>query len=152
MSYPSSFSELICSKKLSINFIVASCVPNGVFSFYPNIIYSIMKCPYCQSKGIKKGMRNHIQRYHCPSCNHHFQASYQKLRIGPEEYAQVVKLNNEGCGISSIGRLLRISKSSVQRMLLKIAGNMEARHSQEENESYEIDELRTFCGNKKKEC
>ncbi|MEG1556701.1 MAG: IS1 family transposase, partial [Bacteroidales bacterium] len=50
------------------------------------------------------------------------------------------------------GRLLHISKSSVQRMMLKIAGKMEPKQYEEENESYEIDELRTFCGNKKKEC
>ena len=80
-----------------------------------------MKCPYCQSEGIKKGMRNHIQRYHCPICNRHFQASYQKLRINQEQYAQVVKLNKEGCGIRSIGRLLHISNSSVQRILIKLA-------------------------------
>ncbi len=41
--------------------------------------------------------------------------------IPEEKYEWVKQLNNEGCGISSISRLLEISKSSVQRLIERIA-------------------------------
>jgi len=60
-------------------------------------------------------------------------------------------LNNEGCGISNIARLLEISKSSVQRLIERIAAYIRVPLPSEYGQSYEIDELRTFVGSKKNE-
>ena len=111
-----------------------------------------MRCAYCQSDCIRKGNRNNIQRYQCKMCKKYRQENYTKHRIAEEKYEWVHRLNNEGCGISSIGRLLSISKSSVQRIIEKIASQLTLPQIIESGESYEVDELRTYCGNKKNEC
>jgi len=66
---------------------------------------------------VKSGVRKNIQRYRCKFCKKYQQATYIKPRIPQEKYDWTVKLNNEGCGISNIARLLEISKSSVQRLI-----------------------------------
>jgi len=63
----------------------------------------------------------------------------------------LIKLNNEGMGISSISRILDISKSSVQRIILRLSSMIQKPVFSEYNETYEIDELRTYVGNKKNE-
>jgi hypothetical protein len=100
---------------------------------------------------VKSGIRNGIQRYRCKECEKYQQAIYVKPRIPQEKYEWTVKLNNEGCGISNIARLLKISKSSVQRLIERIAANLQMPQINESSQSYEIDELRTFCVNKKNE-
>jgi hypothetical protein len=67
------------------------------------------------------------------------------------KYEWVKNLNNEGNGISSINRLLLISKSSVQRLICKISLQIKKPVYEKEHQSYEIDELRTYCRNKKQE-
>jgi len=74
---------------------------------------------------------------------------YTKTLIPEEKYQWVKQLNNEVCGISSISRLLEISKSSVQRLIERIASKLKMPEIFEIGQSYEIDELRTYCGNKK---
>jgi IS1 family transposase len=51
-----------------------------------------------------------------------------------------------------MSRLLKISKSSVQRLIIRIASTIQIPIYNEENQSYEMDELYTYCGNKKQEC
>lgn len=111
-----------------------------------------MECNYCGCKCIKKGKRNGIQRYKCKECGRSHQGRYSKTIIPRETYRWVLQLNNEGCGISSISRLLKISKSSVQRIIERVASTFKMPVINESGQSYEIDELRTYCGNKKNEC
>ena len=110
-----------------------------------------MKCQYCQSICYKRGIRGEIQQYSCKVCKKYQQAIYMKPRIPQEKYKWTVKLNNEGCGISNIARLLKISKSSVQRLIERMAANLPMPQPKENGQSYEIDELRTFAGNKRNE-
>jgi len=111
-----------------------------------------MECVYCKNNCIKKGKYKTIQRYQCKQCKRYQQQQYSKLIIPKDKYDWVLKLNNEGCGISSIGRLLEIAKSSVQRVIARIASKIQIPIYFESNQSYEMDELRTYCGNKKNEC
>lgn len=111
-----------------------------------------MECSICKGDCIKKGKRHGIQRYQCKACGCYQQQVYIKTRIPEEKYQWVKQLNNEGCGISSISRLLKIFKSSVQRLIERIASNLKMPRIDEKGQSYEIDEIRTFCGNKKNEC
>jgi len=76
-----------------------------------------MKCRHCKNDCVKSGIQNEVQRYRCKSCKKSQQAVYVKPRIPQEKYDWIVKLNNEGCGIRSIARLLEISKTSVQRVV-----------------------------------
>ena len=110
-----------------------------------------MKCIYCNNLCCKRGKSGNVQRYQCKNCKKSQQAIYTKPRIPQEKYKWTVKLNNEGCGISNIARLLGISKSSVQRLIERIAAGLQMPQLNESGQSYEIDELRTFCGSKRNE-
>ncbi|HPX76443.1 MAG TPA: IS1 family transposase [Bacteroidales bacterium] len=111
-----------------------------------------MECRFCNGICIKKGKRKGVQRYRCKDCGRYQQKEYTKAIIPVEKYILVQRLNNEGCGISSISRLLGISKSSVQRLIERIALQLKMPELSETGQSYEIDEVRTYCGNKKNEC
>ena len=110
-----------------------------------------MNCIYCNSPCIKRGKSGNVQRYQCKNCRKSQQAIYVKPRIPQENYEWTIKLNNEGCGISNIARLLNISKSSVQHLIKRIAARLQMPPLNECGQSYEIDELRTFMGNKRNE-
>jgi len=110
-----------------------------------------MNCNYCRNACVKSGIRKGVQRYRCKFCKKYQQANYVKPRIPQEKYEWTIKLNNEGCGISNIARLLKISKSSVQRIIERVAANLQMPQVNERGQSYEIDELHTFCTNKKNE-
>jgi len=110
-----------------------------------------MNCRYCQNSCVKSGIRNGTQRYRCKFCKKYQQENYTKPRIPQEKYEWTVRLNNEGCGISNIARLLEISKSSVQRLIERIVKEIKMPEINEVGQSYEIDELRTYCGNKRNE-
>ena len=99
-----------------------------------------MKCRYCQGKCVKKGVVKERQRYQCKSCKKYQQKVYQRNCISQEKYQWVRQLTCEGCGISSISRLLQITKSSVQRVTERVASKMIMPKYEEENQSYEIDE------------
>jgi IS1 family transposase len=107
---------------------------------------------YCKKDCYKKGKRNGIQRYQCKHCKKYQQQQYARQMIPEHKYEWVKNLNNEGNGISSISRLLLISKSSVQRIIIRISSKIQKTAYEEENQNYEIDELRTYCGNKTNEC
>ena len=108
-----------------------------------------MKCIYCQSDCIKKGKVKNVQRYQCKHCGKTQQRRYKKARIEEGKYEWVKNLTKESSSISSISRLLKISKSSVQRVIERIASAIENPVNQENGDQYEVDELRTFCGQKK---
>jgi len=110
-----------------------------------------MECKYCRKQCVKKGIRNEIQKYQCKHCKKYQQAVYKRHRIKRWKYKWVSNLSNENAGISSIGRLLKISKTSVLRLLKQAKEKINKPIFEETNQSYEIDELRTYCGNKTKE-
>jgi IS1 family transposase/transposase-like protein len=111
-----------------------------------------MECIYCKGQCIKSGKYKTTQRYQCKDCKRYQQDLYTKYRIPQEKYERVKDLSNEGNGISSISRLEHISKSSVLRIIIRISSKIKETICQETNQTYEIDELRTFCGDKANEC
>jgi len=72
-----------------------------------------MNCIFCKQPCIKKGIRNGIQKLFCNHCKKYKQEKYKIRRVNKEKAKLIVLLNNEGLGISSIARLLSISKSTV---------------------------------------
>lgn len=111
-----------------------------------------MNCKYCNEKCVKKGKRSGKQRYRCSNCMKYQLRTYKKTRIDDSKVDFLRKLNNEGVGISSISRLLNISKSSVQRVIKRLYNQIQQPVFNESNQSYEIDELRTYVGSKSNEC
>ncbi len=111
-----------------------------------------MECKYCQGCCIKKGKRlNGKQNYQCKACKKYQQKEYIKPRIVKEIYSGIQSLSNEGMGICSLGRYFKIAKSSVQRVIERLVNLLPKPVLTERGKSYEIDELKTFCGNKKQE-
>jgi transposase-like protein len=84
-----------------------------------------MKCIYCKKQCIKKGKYKTIQRYQCKHCKKYQQQKYSRQTIPEYKYEWVKNLSNEGNGISSISRLLEITKSSVQRIIIRIASKIQ---------------------------
>ncbi|OFX21616.1 MAG: hypothetical protein A2033_15085 [Bacteroidetes bacterium GWA2_31_9] len=109
-----------------------------------------MECKYCKSKCIKKGIRNKIQRFRCVCCNKYQQLCYS-YNTSKKDFVLIKTLNNEGVGISSISRIMKIPKTTVQRLIEIISRTLKKPELTETNQSYEIDELRTYVGNKKNE-
>lgn len=111
-----------------------------------------MNCQYCQGSCIKKGRIKKSQLYRCKSCQKYQRSVYQRKRITTKEREQVKDLSNEGVGISSIGRLLNMSKASVVKTLRTLSNTILKPVFEERNQEYEIDELYTYCGKKNNEC
>lgn len=107
-----------------------------------------MYCQYCSHLCHKAGYYpNKDQRYQCKSCN-----KYQKQNYIYRGYAkyidhQIVMLNNEGCGIRSISRILNISTNKVIQSIRKLAKQTPDKLISF-NREYELDEMRTYIKNK----
>jgi insertion element IS1 protein InsB len=111
-----------------------------------------MKCQYCKGSCIKKGCYKRRQLYRCSSCGKYQRSTYLKKRISETQIDLVGIWNNEGAGVSSISRVLKMSKSSVLRKLIFIEQQTEKPNIDETNQEYEIDEMRTYIGSTENEC
>lgn len=111
-----------------------------------------MKCIYCQCFSIKKGKQNGKQNYRCKSCLKYFREEYVYKKYGNDHEKNIAMLNNESMGISSISRYLKIPKTTVMRKLESYAAKIRQPVLQEDLQSYDIDELRTFVRKKDNEC
>lgn len=100
----------------------------------------------------KRGKRNGKQVYRCTTCHKYQRETYTNQSYKNYHKTQLINLNNEGVGISSISRLLNIPKSSVCRLLKTISDQLETPTYQETHQEYEIDELRACAGKKNQEC
>lgn len=103
-----------------------------------------MNCTYCKNKCVKRGVRNNIQKYQCKSCKKYMQEIYTNGRCSKEKDTMIIKLNNEGNGISSIARIVELSKTSIIRRIRKIADSIVKPVFVEKNQTYELDELCTY--------
>ncbi len=110
-----------------------------------------MKCKNCYETCIKKGKRNRVQRYFCKRCKKYQQNSYT-YDISEKDETFLKQLNNEGVGISSISRLMKIPTSTVQRIIESLGKKVKKPEFTEVDQSYEIDELRTYIGKKENQC
>jgi insertion element IS1 protein InsB len=111
-----------------------------------------MKCQYCKGSCIKKGCYKRRQLYRCNSCGKYQRSTYLKKRISETQIDLVGAWNNEGAGVSSMSRVLKMSKSSVLRKLVLVEQQTKKPNIDETNQEYEIDEMRTYIGNTENEC
>lgn len=70
-------------------------------------------------------------------------------KVTEEKVKSIVEHNNEGNSISSIARLVRLSKASVQRVIEKFAWALDTPLVEETGQEYEVDELCTYVGKRK---
>ena len=108
-----------------------------------------MKCKKCNNKSVKNGKQSGIQRYHCKSCKYSFQAEYKYSSYSVEDKRIKVLLIN-GCGIRSISRILEISPTTVITRIKRIAREIQKPNFIPIGKEYQIDELATYLGEKKR--
>ena len=107
------------------------------------------KCDRCKSKLIKWGTYKTRQRYKCTQCNKTEMQQYIYRAYLKSTNKQLVNLLKESVGIRGISRLLRISKTTVLKRIVEIAQNLQPPYILK-GKTYEVDEMRTYIGNKKK--
>lgn len=108
-----------------------------------------MNCLYCNNICIKKGVRKAVQKWFCKVCGKWQQDTYKNGRVTNEKIASIVEHNRECNGISSISRLVKLSKATVQRVIVKYGVMLKKPELGENDEEYEVDELCTYVGNKR---
>jgi IS1 family transposase len=120
-----------------------------VFAIAPEL----MECIYCKNSCIKKGWYKTTQRYQCQSCKRYQQLVYQRRRYDADALNNNIRLlHNEGMGISGISRYLQIAKSTVCCRIFLLSSLLAEPIINESGQVYEVDELRTYVGNKQNEC
>lgn len=106
-----------------------------------------MNCRYCKESCIRKGRQNDIQIYQCKNCLKYQRSNYQYISKLVSD-SQISQLTKEGCGIRSIARILTISPSTVIRRILKIGRSAKRSSPILFGQTYQVDELFTYIGNK----
>jgi IS1 family transposase len=87
------------------------------------------------------------QRYFCKKCKTTKVEFYTYKAYKQEINQNIVALTKEGVGILGSARLLAISPTTLLKRIKEIASNI-TQPAISKNKSYEIDEMRTFIGNK----
>lgn len=77
-------------------------------------------CRFCKNQCIKKGWQSYRQKLYCKSCRKYQQLTYSEHRVQAEHERMAVLLNNEGCSISSIGRITGFSKTTVCTIIARM--------------------------------
>lgn len=109
-----------------------------------------LNCKYCENTCIKNGFyTNGKQRFKCKSCGKRQIEKYSYNAYQPNLNLQIVMLTKEGLGIRSTARVLGISTTTLLKRILSIADSI-PRPAVSKGKTYEVDELRTYVGNKKR--
>jgi insertion element IS1 protein InsB len=109
------------------------------------------ECRNCNGASIKNGKsKSGRQRYYCRSCKKNFQTSYSYMACGYGVSRKIVTLLKESCGVRSISRILHISATTVISQIKSVAKKTHRPFAVPIGKEYEVDEMRTFVGNKKR--
>jgi insertion element IS1 protein InsB len=82
-------------------------------------------CNFCDGTIVKHGiMKSRKQRYKCKDCYKTQVDYYTYQAYQPQINKSIVQLNNEGVGIRSISRILKISTTTLLRRIIAIANNI----------------------------
>jgi insertion element IS1 protein InsB len=111
-----------------------------------------MECKNCQGLCIKKGCQKRKQRYYCKIYKLYQLKTYRNKNCTGADEDLIIKLNNEGVGISGISRITGMSKSNVVKRIRKLANRLMPQSEKEKGQIYEVDELHTFVKNKRNSC
>jgi len=88
------------------------------------------------------------QRFRCQSCKKGFQQNYVYNGCHRGVPSQISTLVREGCGIRSIGRILKISCTTVISQIKRTVRSTIRQFPILQGKEYEVDEMRTYIGNK----
>lgn len=108
-------------------------------------------CRHCNGRCIKKGWQSRVQKLLCKVCGKYQQLSYSNRRLNSKQKDAVEFLHSEGNSISTISRFLKFSKTTIGNCVSLLGNAYEHMLAEKPNGEYQVDELRTFVGNRKNE-
>jgi insertion element IS1 protein InsB len=108
-----------------------------------------MECKYCKHKCQKAGMqKNGTQKYYCGTCKKYQQKYYNYSACKAGVVNMIPKLVCNSVGIRGIARVLSIAINTVVRKIKQIATAIVKPPVPLNRQSFEVDEIRTYIGNK----
>ncbi|HTB51801.1 MAG TPA: IS1 family transposase [Ferruginibacter sp.] len=106
-------------------------------------------CPPCKGASIKYGKsKGGMQRYKCKMCNKTFVEMYTYKACEKEVTAILSKLLCESVCIRGIARILKIANNTVLSRIRKVASAITKPAISINQLQFEVDELRTYVGEK----
>ena len=109
-----------------------------------------MQCARCNNMAVKNGKsKKGIQRFYCRACKKGFQNHYVNKACEKDITEKIAMLTRESCGVRSIARILKISCTTVIKRTKNFANSVRRPFEILMSKEYEVDEMRTFIGNKK---
>lgn len=112
-----------------------------------------MKCQHQHCKGVclRKGKScEGVQKYQCKFCKKYQREEYKRKAWKPGIAGMIQKMTKRGCGVRAISFILEISCTTVIKKTLLIAQKI-IKPAIPIGETYEMDELKTYTGKKKRE-
>jgi insertion element IS1 protein InsB len=107
-----------------------------------------MECKFCKAFCQKAGkQKSGQQRYYCKSCRKYQQNGYKYLAY-KADINMLSKLICESVSVRGIGRILRMALATVIKKTKQIAEGISRPPVPVGRKSFELDELRTYIGNK----
>lgn len=106
-------------------------------------------CISCSSKNVVKNgaTKTGKQQYFCKNCNKRFIEFYSYNAYQKSINSNIIQLTKEGLGIRSIGRILKISTTTILKRILAISARITTPIIKY-HRSYELDEMRVFIRKK----
>ena len=105
-------------------------------------------CNFCKGVIVKHGiLKSGKQRYKCKNCSKTHVDYYTYQACQPQINNSIIQLNNEGIGIRSISRILKISTTTLLRRISIIAASIPSPPIVK-CQTYEVDEMCTFVRKK----
>ncbi|MDQ3179051.1 MAG: IS1 family transposase [Acidobacteriota bacterium] len=116
--------------------------------------YETITCPACSSLNIKKNGINKRtkQRYRCNDCGKQFILKYAYRAYLKHIRELVVPMCLNGSGIRDTARVLRISATTVMKLIRQQAANLPPEKLPDRVADVEIDEMWSFVEKKKNQC
>jgi len=111
-----------------------------------------MKCKLCKGSCIKKGFQiskyQRKQRFQCSKCKKYQLEDYTYTLYKRISDKEIIHLNSEGLSISGMSRFLGYSKQTIIRRIKYLASLVRQPIIFEYNQTYEVDEMWIYIGNK----
>ena len=116
--------------------------------------FEIITCPACSSLNIKKNGINKQtkQRYRCNDCGKQFIVKYSYRAYLKYVRELVVPMCLNGSGIRDTARVLRVSATTVMKLIREQAKNLPSEKLANRIADVELDEMWSFVEKKKKQC
>ena len=103
-----------------------------------------MDCNYCKKECSRAGKSSTgKQKYYCVFCKKYQQSSYLYKAYDIKVNEQIIEYVKNGCGIRSIGRIIKISNTTVMKRIRFIASHLESTYEGSVSTIYEMDEMQT---------